>query len=177
MLSEYLNATSEIEKQRLNEELKRLTREANATQDEQPIKNTYDSFWSRGWDKQTSREMRKVVFSFVGGMVAIVFCIWSWGKYLMKQDERQHEREWMEAEKNRTPYNPMPTAPLERRWGSQPATYNGSAYRSADYGVTLQLEDGTYLYTGLDESEILDQIAADGDIYSLTDYFDEYVGD
>ena len=83
----------------------------------------------------------------------------------------------MEAEKNRQPYYPMPTAPLERLWGSQTATDNSRAYRSADYGVTLQLEDGTYLHTGLDESEILDQIAADGDIYSLTDYFDEYVGD
>lgn len=43
--------------------------------------------------------------------------------------------------------------------------------------VGLWRDLASYLYTGLDESEILDQIAADCDIYSLTDYFDEYVGD
>lgn len=44
-------------------------------------------------------------------------------------------------------------------------------------GVELDLGHGISIQTGLDESEIMDQIAADGDIYSLTDYFDEYVGD
>lgn len=122
------------------------------------------------------------------------------GLYVHKQDERKRAAMEIPADKdanhqgtdiaypwgNQTGSPEAPSRPTNAPSAAAPADTITVSYQ--DYllyramknrysGVELELGNGISIQTGLDESEIMDQIAADGDIYSLTDYFDEYVGD
>lgn len=143
----------------------------------------------------------KYDFTLLNRALYVIAILWVWGYISMKNDEHVPQEcgyHYSNFDPNRStfdilywdnenkrvvypeelglPPNFSPN-PTPRATGSHEIYYYGNAYRRNTSGVELDLGHGISVQTGLDESEIIDQIAADGDIYSLTDYFDEYVGD
>lgn len=128
-----------------------------------------------------------------GCLTLIVFGLlftYALGRYARKQDERKRAAMEIKADVHpftdqagspeapaRSSNTPPAAAPAETLTVSYQDYLLYQSLHNRYSGVELDLGNGITIQTGLDESEIMDQIAADGDIYSLTDYFDEYVGD
>lgn len=135
----------------------------------------------------------KVLWGFCSKITMGIFLVWSMG-YCIREMERtpkkplepiykgydtsRHPAEvvWWDDETMTAHYYEEVGVPNPRDWVQHHTRRPyGSHHQSS--GVELNLGRGVYLSTGLDETEIIDQIAEQSDIYSLTDYFDEWVGD
>lgn len=196
-LSAY-EAREKAKEARRQADLARIIQELNdiANASSEPVPSPEDKDTGKGSDLSAPKIAKGCLTVIILG----VLFTYALGLYVHKQDERKRAAMEIPADKdanhqgtdiaypwgNQTGSPEAPGRPTNASPATTPADTMTVSYQ--DYllyqamknrysGVELDLGHGISIQTGLDESEIMDQIAADGDIYSLTDYFDEYVGD